>query len=90
MIAPVDDEYNTEGQTLPKRVLAFSSKKLLELFETNLGGRSSLGGTFKSIPVLWKQLFIWMIKCNGFWIPVVCSWLPDKTEEILGKKGGKT
>ena len=65
LIAGVDDEYIAEGQALPKRVLAFSSKQLLELFETNLCGRSSLDGTFKSIPVLWKQLFIWMIKYNG-------------------------
>ena len=75
-------EVDNEGQNnLPKRVLAFSSEKLLKLFETNLTGRSSLDGTFKSIPVLWKQLFIWMIKYEGFWIPVVWSWLPDKSEE---------
>ena len=41
-----------EQGNLPKRVLAFTSKKLLTLFKTNLTGRSSLDGTFKSIPVL--------------------------------------
>ena len=81
-VEEMDEEEQTEEQgNLPKGVLAFTSKKLLTLFETNLTGRSSLDGTFKSVPVLWKQLFIWMIKYNGFWIPVVWSWLPDKSAE---------
>ena len=67
----------TETESLPKRVLVFTSPKLLKLFE-NSEGKSSVDGTFKAIPVLWKQLFIWMIKKSGFWIPVCWAWLPDK------------
>ena len=52
-----DEEMDEEEQTgeqgnLPQRVLAFTSTKILTLFKTNLTGRSSLDGTFKSIPVL--------------------------------------
>ena len=75
-----DVEEENSSASLPKRVLAFTSKKLLTIFETNLSGRSSVDGTFKSIPVLWKQLFIWMVKYSGFWIPVCWAWLPDKSE----------
>ena len=64
---------------LPKRVLGFSSKKLLKLFGKHL--KSSLDGTFKSACFLWGQSFIWMVKYLGHWIPVVHAWLPDKSEE---------
>ena len=64
---------------LPKRVLAFSSIKLLKLFGKHL--KSSLDGTFKSACLHWGQSFIWMVKYYGHWIPAVQAWLPDKTEE---------
>ena len=67
------------GKDLPKRVLAFSSTKLLKLFGKQL--KSSLDGTFKSSCFLWGQSFVWMVKFNGYWIPVVHAWLPDKKEE---------
>ena len=75
---PEEVEKETEGEALPKRILVFTSAKLLKLFEKN-DGKSSVDGTFKAIPILWKQLFIWMIKFEGFWIPVAWAWLPDKT-----------
>ena len=62
----------------PKRVLAFSSSKLLKLFAKNL--KSSVDGTFKSACTHWKQNFTWMLKISGHWIPVVHGWLPDKSE----------
>ena len=61
----------------PRRILVFTSAKLLKLFEKNYG-KSSVDGTFKAIPILWKQLFISMMKIEGFWIPVAWAWLPDK------------
>ena len=63
---------------LPKRILAFSSKKLLNLFSQC--ERGSLDGTFKSCCKLWGQKFVWMLKYNGHWIPVIWGWLPDKSE----------
>ena len=29
---------------------------------------------------MWKQQFVWMLKYNTHWIPVVWGWLPDKSE----------
>ena len=66
------------SKKLPKRVLAYSSKELLQLFA--VAEKSLVDGTFKSICKLWKQQFIWMLKIKGHWIPVVWGWLPDKTE----------
>ena len=63
---------------LPKRVLAFTTKNLLEELEQNR--KTSVDGTFKSSCSLWCQQFIWMIKSKGYWVPVVWGWLPDKTE----------
>ena len=75
-----EDEDHPEDteRVLPKRVIIFTSPKLLKLFEEN-DGKSSVDGTFKAIPVLWKQMFIWMIRFSGFWIPVAWGWLPDKS-----------
>ena len=67
------------GKDLPKRVLAYSSIKLLKLFSKHL--KSSVDGTFKSACTHWGQSFIWMLKVNGHWVPAVHAWLPDKTEE---------
>ena len=39
-----------------------------------------MDGTFKSCCKLWKQLFIWMVKIGGFWIPIVWGLLHDKSE----------
>ena len=64
---------------LPKRVLAFTSTKLLKKLSQNK--KTSVDGTFKSSCSLWKQQFIWMVKTkSGYWIPVVWGWLPDKME----------
>ena len=71
----VDED--VEGRDLPKRILAFSSKKLIRQLSRNL--KSSVDGTFKSSCSLWKQQFIWMVKDTGYWVPVVFGWLPDKS-----------
>ena len=66
------------SKNLPKRILAYSSRKLLNLFSRCK--RGSVDGTFKSSCKMWKQQFIFMLKHNSHWIPVVWGWLPDKTE----------
>ena len=70
---------NLTGRDLPKRVVGFSSVKMLKLFGKHL--KSSLDGTFKSSCFLWGQSFIWMVKYYGHWVPAVHAWLPNKTEE---------
>ena len=77
---------NTQGmedelvdRDLPKRVLAFTSHKLLKQLGKNY--KTSVDGTFKSSCSLWSQQFIWMVKAkSGYWVPVVWGWLPDKTQ----------
>ena len=66
------------SKNLPKRILAYTSKQLLQLFGKCT--RGSLDGTFKSCCKLWKQQFVYMLKYNKHWIPVVWGWLPDKCE----------
>ena len=72
------EEPPLSSQNLPKRVLAFTSKSLLQLFAKC--NRGSLDGTFKSCTKLFKQQFIFMLKFRKHWIPVVYGWLPDKSE----------
>ena len=65
----VDEEVNENDQEaayLPKRIVAFTSSKPLKLFETTTDGKASVDGTFKSAPVLWKQVFMIMIRTSGF------------------------
>ena len=63
---------------LPKRILAFSTRKLLQQLGNKL--KSSVDGTFKSSCSLWGQMFVWMVKLRkGYWVPTVWGWLPDKT-----------
>ena len=66
------------SKNLPKRILAYTSRQLLKLF--SLCDRGSVDGIFKSCCRMWKQQFVWMLKYNTHWIPVVWGWLPDKTE----------
>ena len=66
------------SRKLPKRILAYSSNKLLNLFSRCK--RGSVDGTFKSSCKMWKQQFIIMLKHNKHWIPVVWGWLPVKME----------
>lgn len=73
-----DENVGVNDKDLPKRVLAFTTRNLLQELENN--SKTSVDGTFKSSCSLWGQQFIWMIKSKGHWIPVVWSWLPDKTE----------
>ena len=72
------DDVGVNDKDLPKRVLAFSTKSLLEELAQNR--KTSVDGTFKSSCSLWTQQFIWMIKSKGYWVPVVWGWLPDKKE----------
>ena len=60
---------------LPKRVIAYSSERLLKLFGKNI--KSSIDGTFKSACSHYTQSFVWMVKFCGHWIPVVHAWLPN-------------
>ena len=48
---------------LPKRVLAFTSHKLLKQLGKNY--KTSVDGTFKSSCSLWSQQFIWMVKAKS-------------------------
>ena len=62
-------EIEWQGRDLPERVIAYTTEKLLKAFSRKT--KSSMDGTFKSCSKLWKQLFIWMVKTGGFWIPIV-------------------
>ena len=62
----------------PKRIIAYSTKKLLKIFNQR---KSSGDGTFKICPALWKQLYIVMVKFGNSWIPVCYALLPDKCKE---------
>ena len=61
----------------PKRVLVYTSKKLIKQLTKNL--KTSVDGTFKSSCKIWGQSFIWMVKQRSYWVPVCWGWLPDKT-----------
>ena len=74
-----DDPEDESMDNKQKRVLAFSSIRQLKLFSKC--ERGSVDGTFKSICKLWGQMFVWCVKRNGHWIPVVWAWLPDKSLE---------
>ena len=63
------DDVNVQDRDLPKRVLAYSTQKLLE--ELSKNHKTSVDGTFKSSCYLWTQQFIWMIKSKGYLVPVV-------------------
>ena len=69
------------SKDLPKRVLIFNSEKLLKQLTKNK--KTSVDGTFKSSCRLWKQMFVWMVKQNGYWTSVVWGWLPDKKLAIF-------
>ena len=76
---PIDEPTNNiTDKDLPKRVLIYTSKKLLKRLSQDR--KSSVDGTFKSSPKLWTQQFIWMTKSKGYWTPCAFGWLPDKTE----------
>ena len=71
-------ESNSEPKNKPKRIIAYSTKKLLKMFNQR---KASGDGTFKICPSLWKQLYIVMVKFGNSWIPVVYALLPDKCKE---------
>ena len=73
-----DEPTDILERDLPKRVLIYTSKKLLK--QLSMNKKSSVDGTFKSSCKLWTQQFIWMSKSKGFWIPCAFGWLPDKSE----------
>ena len=62
----------------PKRVLVYTSRKLIKQLTKNL--KTSVDGTFKSSCKIWGQSFIWMVKQRSYWVPVCGGWLPDKTD----------
>ena len=72
-------EDESEGRRKPKRIILYTTKRLLKLFAH--GRKSSGDGTFKACPSLWKQVYILMIKFNNQWIPVCYAMLPDKTKQ---------
>ena len=78
-----EDSVESDGENdenldscLPKRVLAYSSTRLIKLLGKHL--KTSVDGTFKSSCKLFKQNFVWMVKIYGHWIPIIHGWLPDK------------
>ena len=60
------EESDSKEKDLPKRVLAYSTVQLLQLFSKCQ--RGSLDGTFKSCCKMWGQQFVWMLKYNGKYI----------------------
>ena len=75
---PNSTNQNKSNKKKPKRVLMYTTKKLLTQLAKNL--KTSVDGTFKSCCQLWGQSFIWMVKQRGYWVPVCWGWLPDKSE----------
>ena len=73
-----ENESNSTSRNKPKRIIAYSTKKLLKIFNQR---KASGDGTFKICPSLWKQLYIVMVKFGNSWIPVVYALLPDKCKE---------
>ena len=51
------------SKDLPKRLLGYTSKRLLQLLTKHL--KTSMDGTVKSCCRLWSQQFIWMVKIKG-------------------------
>ena len=72
------DSDSSIESTKPKRIIAYSTKLLLKLFNQQ---KSSGDGAFKICPALWKQLYIVMVKFKDSWIPVCYALLPDKCQE---------
>ena len=54
----IEESLQVNEKDLPKRVLAFTTKNLMEQLGNNL--KTSVDGTFKSSCSLWGQQFIWM------------------------------
>jgi hypothetical protein len=52
-----EEESNSEPKNKPKRIIAYSTKKLLKIFNQR---KASGDGTFKICPSLWTQLYIVM------------------------------
>ena len=73
-----ENESNSTTRNKPKRIIAYSTKKLLNIFNQR---KASGDGTFKICPSLWTQLYIVMVKFGNSWIPVVYALLPDKCKE---------
>ena len=75
-----EDEFSIQpsSREKPKRIIAYSTKKLLKIFDQR---KCSGDGTFKICPSLWKQLYIVMVKFGNSWIPVIYALLPDKCKE---------
>ena len=77
-----DEPPELSNNRKPKRIIAYSTKFLLEIFSQR---KSSGDGTFKICPSLWKQLYIVMVKYSNAWIPVCYALLPDKCKKLIAK-----
>ena len=57
------------SKNLPTRILEYSSRQLFNLFSRCKCG--SVSSSLKSSCKMWKHMFIFMLKDNSHWIPVV-------------------
>jgi hypothetical protein len=77
-----EDFEDLEDDTIPdnplKRIIAFTSKQQLEIFETCEKG--SVDGNFKVAPIHFSQVFVMMLKFDEKWVPVSFALLPTKDE----------
>ena len=71
-----ESSFNISDSPDPKRVLVFTSVRLLGVLSVSKKG--SVDGTFKSSARDWYQLFILCVEYRGKFIPVAFGWLPDK------------
>ena len=77
-----EDFEEPDDDTVPenplKRVIIFTSKQQMGLFETCEKG--SVDGNFKVAPTHFSQVFVMMLKFGEQWVPVSFALLPAKDE----------
>lgn len=75
--------YDDSGQQDPNRVIMFTTKRNLQLFEEYHDWCSD--GTFDVSPSFFKQIYTIHITINNRTIPIVYFFLPNKKETTYKK-----